>query len=171
MNNEHVNQYAERDAMQLDKDGGYYSRHIQAMTREGLHSKGDIAAELAWRDQQIDQLKTDLWERSKTDKAEPVAWDYEWASFFTCEGPQDFKRVIEREAPPKWAIEEGQARNIIPLYIAPPTPLVPDDIPDSVYEILYQACGDKAWVYGEALWKACRAATADTGRIRTGDQQ
>ncbi|EBW8393993.1 hypothetical protein A3X38_14655 [Salmonella enterica subsp. enterica serovar Florida] len=60
MNNEHVNQYAERDAMQLDKDGGYYSRHIQAMTREGLHSKGDIAAELAWRDQQIEQLREKL---------------------------------------------------------------------------------------------------------------
>lgn len=114
--------------------------------------------ELAWRDRQIKQLKADLEERSKTDKAEPVAWDYEWASYITCEGPQDFKRVIEREAPPKWAIEEGQARNIIPLYIAPPTPLVPDDIPDSVYEILYQACGGKAWMYGEALWKACRAA-------------
>lgn len=60
MTDEHVNQYAERDAMQLDKNGGYYSRHIQAMTREGLHSKSDIAAELAWRDQQIDQLKADL---------------------------------------------------------------------------------------------------------------
>lgn len=47
---------------------------------------------------------------------EPVAWDYEWASYITCEGPQDFKRIIEREAPPEWAIEEGQARNIIPLY-------------------------------------------------------
>lgn len=48
--------------------------------------------------------------------SEPVAWDYEWASCITCEGPQDFKRVIEREAPPEWAVEEGQARNIIPLY-------------------------------------------------------
>ncbi|ASD87241.1 hypothetical protein R537_23775 [Salmonella enterica subsp. enterica serovar Rough O:d:1,7] len=74
MNNEHVNQYAERDAMQLDKDGGYYSRHIQAMTREGLHSKGDIAAELAWRDQQIDQLKADLEERRSKyrDLSQPV---------------------------------------------------------------------------------------------------
>ena len=47
---------------------------------------------------------------------EPVAWDYEWARCVTCEGPQDFKRVIEREAPPDWGIEEGRARNIIPLY-------------------------------------------------------
>lgn len=76
MSNEHVNQYAERDAMQLDKDGGYYSRHIQSMTREGLHSKGDIAAELAWRDQQIDQLKADLEERRKAD-SDPVGEFYE----------------------------------------------------------------------------------------------
>lgn len=48
--------------------------------------------------------------------SEPVAWDYEWASCITCEGPQNFNRVIEREAPPEWAVEEGQARNIIPLY-------------------------------------------------------
>jgi len=48
--------------------------------------------------------------------AEPVAWDYEWASCITCEGPQNFKRVIEREAPPEWSVDEGQAKNIIPLY-------------------------------------------------------
>lgn len=48
--------------------------------------------------------------------AKPVAWDYEWASCITCEGPQNFKRVIEREAPPEWAVDEGQAKNIIPLY-------------------------------------------------------
>ena len=52
--------------------------------------------------------------------AEPVAWDYEWASYITCEGPQGFKRVIERVAPPAWAIDEGQARNITPLFAAPP---------------------------------------------------
>lgn len=34
----------------------------------------------------------------------------------------------------------------------------PEDIPDSVYEILCQACGGKAWMYEEALWNACRAA-------------
>lgn len=50
---------------------------------------------------------------------EPVAWEYEWASCITCEGPQNFKRVIEREAPPEWAIEEGQARKVTPLYASP----------------------------------------------------
>lgn len=34
----------------------YYSRHISAMTSEELHSKADIAAELAFRDKQIGAL-------------------------------------------------------------------------------------------------------------------
>ncbi len=58
-------------------------------------------------------------------EAQPVAWSYEWASCITCEGPQNFQPVIEREAPPEWTIDEGQARNIIPLYAAPPAPVVP----------------------------------------------
>ena len=45
--------YAERD---LEKLGKYYLRHLNAMTREGLHSKSDIAAELAMRDMIIDEL-------------------------------------------------------------------------------------------------------------------
>ena len=49
--------YTERDVMQLDKNGNYYCKHVAAMTREGLHSKSDIAAELGFRDSQIDQLK------------------------------------------------------------------------------------------------------------------
>lgn len=48
--------YGERDAMALDEAGNYYMRHVMAMTSEGLHSKGDIAAELGHRDMQIDAL-------------------------------------------------------------------------------------------------------------------
>ena len=51
-----------------------------------------------------------------TMEAEPVAWEYEWASYITCGGPQDFEHIIELEAPPEWAIEKGLARSIIPLY-------------------------------------------------------
>ena|SRR5690554_505769 len=51
-----VKRYAERDIMALDAAGNYYCRHVSAMTREGLHSKSDIAAELGWRDMQIDAL-------------------------------------------------------------------------------------------------------------------
>lgn len=50
-------QYAERDIMALDISGNHYSRHISAMTSEGLHSKSDIAAELAWRDARIAELE------------------------------------------------------------------------------------------------------------------
>ncbi|WP_438455367.1 hypothetical protein [Vreelandella venusta] len=50
-------QYAERDIMALDKQGGHYWRHANAMTAEGLHSKSDIAAELAYRDARIAELE------------------------------------------------------------------------------------------------------------------
>lgn len=49
--------YAERDPMALEP---HYCRHVQAMTAEGLHWKSDIAAELAWRDQRIEQLEAAL---------------------------------------------------------------------------------------------------------------
>lgn len=48
----------------LDRDpialGQGYCDHVMAMTAEGLHSKADIAAELAWRDQQINSLSSRL---------------------------------------------------------------------------------------------------------------
>jgi hypothetical protein len=49
-------QYGARDAMELDMQGLYYCRHVHAMTREGLVAKSDIAAELGYRDWQIDDL-------------------------------------------------------------------------------------------------------------------
>lgn len=52
-----MKQYAERDIMTLDELGNHYGTHVQAMTTEKLHSKSDIAAELAWRDAEIDRLK------------------------------------------------------------------------------------------------------------------
>lgn len=48
--------YGERDIMALDEVGGYYMRHVMAMTGEGLHGKSEIAAELGHRDMQIDVL-------------------------------------------------------------------------------------------------------------------
>jgi DNA-directed RNA polymerase subunit RPC12/RpoP len=49
--------YAERDIME---QGNYYMRHLMAMTAEKLHSKSDIAAELAHRDMVIDALRNEL---------------------------------------------------------------------------------------------------------------
>jgi len=52
-----VTHYAKRDAIDLEP---HYSKHVGAMTREALHSKADIAAELAWRDARIADLETKL---------------------------------------------------------------------------------------------------------------
>lgn len=54
-----VKQYADRDSLGLDKAGNYYTRHVQAMTAEGLFTKSDIAGELAFRDYEIDRLRAD----------------------------------------------------------------------------------------------------------------
>lgn len=95
--------------------------------------------------------------RPASTPAAPVAWDYEWASCITCEGPQNFNRVIEREAPPEWAVDEGQARNIIPLYRHAQQPVVPDEkpMPNSLSMYAVDAVAAIAEVKG---WKACRAA-------------
>lgn len=53
--NQEAKLYAKRDKC-AQRD--YYTRHVDAMTGEGLHAKGDIAAELAHRDIEIDRLKT-----------------------------------------------------------------------------------------------------------------
>lgn len=49
--------YKERDIVKLDKEGNFYCKHVEAMTKEGLHEKSDIAAELAYRDWVIFKLK------------------------------------------------------------------------------------------------------------------
>lgn len=48
-----MTRYADRDVVAL---GQLYVDHVGAMTSEGLHSKSDIAAELAWRDLRIHDL-------------------------------------------------------------------------------------------------------------------
>lgn len=49
--------YAERDIIE---QGDYYTKHVDAMTGESLHSKSAIAAELAHRDIEIERLRTAL---------------------------------------------------------------------------------------------------------------
>ena len=66
--------YAERDIMQLDKAGNYYCKHIMAMTAEGLHSKSDIAAELAYRDSVIAELEGQLANREPFVVRLPADW-------------------------------------------------------------------------------------------------
>jgi len=52
--------YGDRDLMAMDIAGNHYCRHVDHMTRESLHSKSDIAAELGWRDMQIAALQGKL---------------------------------------------------------------------------------------------------------------
>ncbi|WP_233934608.1 DUF551 domain-containing protein [Klebsiella michiganensis] len=91
--------------------------------------------------------------------SEPVAWDYEWASCITCDGPQDFKCVIEREAPPEWAIEEGQARNVIPLYRHAQQPVASEECPAEIRDLM-ASHSDALFNDDDAqeIWNACRAA-------------
>ena len=51
--------YAERDHL---AQGNFYTRHVMAMTEEGLHRKSAIAAELAHRDMDIARLRAALME-------------------------------------------------------------------------------------------------------------
>lgn len=96
-------------------------------------------------------------------EAKPVAWDHEWASCITCDGPQNFERIIEHEAPPEWTIKSGQARNLIPLYTAPPSPVsVPDEI---TFEKIAEITASQGYEYSinecicaASWWNACRAA-------------
>lgn len=48
--------YADRDPMALEP---HYSRHVMAMTAEQLHWKSDIAAELSFRDKEIERLRAE----------------------------------------------------------------------------------------------------------------
>lgn len=72
------NLYAERDIIE---QGNHYFRHTSAMTSEGLHSKSDIAAELAHRDIEIERLQARAAELSSENDAlkkanlDSVAWE------------------------------------------------------------------------------------------------
>lgn len=50
-------QYPDHDAREL---GEYYTRHVYAMTAEDLYAKSGIAVQLAWRDREIDRLRSAL---------------------------------------------------------------------------------------------------------------
>jgi hypothetical protein len=104
--------YPEQDHMAL---GEYHLRHIDRMTAEGLHRKSDIAAQLAWRDREIDRLRAS----TPIPAGEPVAWQ-------GVHEPWDF-----------WQSKpEGIA--VRPLFATPPAPPAPKVVPLSEEQI-YQA--------------------------------
>ncbi len=49
--------YPPQDAQAL---GRHYLRHLEAMTAEALDGKAEIAEQLAWRDQRIEELESQL---------------------------------------------------------------------------------------------------------------
>lgn len=55
-----IKQYAKRNLVDLDNKGGYYIRHLSAMTLEKLYGKSAIAAELAHRDMLINEMRDAL---------------------------------------------------------------------------------------------------------------
>ena len=73
----------------------------------------------------------------------PTAWRYEWASCITSDGPQDFRLKLESDPPPDWAVEDGQARNIVALYAAPSLEAQPAweaSAPNAALVALKEAC-------------------------------
>jgi len=55
-----MSNYKQRDIAFLDEVGGYYIKHVMAMTEEKLERKSDIAAELAYRDYLITDLMNQI---------------------------------------------------------------------------------------------------------------
>lgn len=58
----------------------------------------------------------------------PYAYAYDYAGCETCEGFQDWRREITKEAPPDWMLETGKVKNLVKLYTAPPAWLHIDEI-------------------------------------------
>lgn len=85
--------YADRDALLLDQLGGYYFRHVSGMTREQLHSKADIAAELAHRDMLIDASVARLTAVMSERAAEASEYAHHVAQLSTLEAD-----ILDREA-------------------------------------------------------------------------
>lgn len=50
-----------------DRLSDHYMNHVMAMTKEKLHSKSDIAIELAWRDWEIEKLRNKLFNKNLTE--------------------------------------------------------------------------------------------------------
>lgn len=53
-------EYGDRNIIELDAKGAYFTKHVCAMQSEGLNKKADIAAELAYRDVRIAELESIL---------------------------------------------------------------------------------------------------------------
>lgn len=75
MTNEQIEQYRNFD-LETVMDSEYYAKHVSAMTGEKLHSKSDIAAELAYRDKRIAELGQERDSYKEAIDHECVLWDF-----------------------------------------------------------------------------------------------
>jgi hypothetical protein len=66
--------------------GRHYMMHIDRMTVEELYSKSDIAAQLAWRDKQIEELRAEIDELLSYNR-KIVDWTLEGESIMKDAGP------------------------------------------------------------------------------------
>ena len=96
-----INQYAQRDHRAL---GEHYLRHVSAMTGEGLHAKSAIAAELAWRDAEIERLRAAI----EQHVAEAVAEEREMCAK-VCESIELDRWALYKGRPPYKGNEDGRA--------------------------------------------------------------
>lgn len=105
----------DRDVIAL---GQFYNDHVSAMTREGLHAKADIAAELAYRDQRIAALEA---EKAERERQEPVAWA--WDDALGCMHAHcGSKRPVWVDG--ECSDAKRAETSLRPLYAAPPIPRV-----------------------------------------------
>lgn len=116
--------YPEQDPMQLEP---HFSRHMLAMTAEGLHDKSAIAEQLAYRDQQIEVLRNErrlVWifcsERLPTEEQRV----YFVTSGTTREGSYRSTGHWE-ESDWYWRTEHVSVWMPRPLFILPPVPKAP----------------------------------------------
>lgn len=91
-------EYADRDVCALDKAGGHYSRHVQAMTEEELRDKSDIAAELAFRDAEIERLRAEVVHWREARRASQEGGDFLKQQLDTMRAERDELRAAIDEA-------------------------------------------------------------------------
>ena len=113
------NLYAERDIMAM---GNYYMRHVDRMTREGLHAKSDIAAELGFRDMEIDRLRARVAELEAA-KGEPGVWLRDQRGHYEGRETLDPMFYLGARNPGRGA----NGATYSPFYAAPPAPRVDVD--------------------------------------------
>lgn len=83
--------YAKRDIRGL---GLHYTKHVSAMTSEELFFKSDIAAELAWRDMEIERLRAEK-EAAEGQAAERERIKLLYGHFHNCWGLIEEQRLSD----------------------------------------------------------------------------